>query len=159
MNTLSDEQLKELERLYQKATPGPWPDPDTAADMEISDEEMEHNMRLVYALHNAFPALLSTIQSLRAELAAAKEREQGCHQAVRKHLSDFADSEYVRGCNLLRRAECLGWEAKAKTGKFGEAEMNAHKAANMAFGAYEGIHAALRHLPTLPQPPTKGGEV
>jgi hypothetical protein len=76
------------------------------------------------------------------------------HKAILKHLTNFADDEYVRGCNLLRRPECLGWEAKIKAGKFGEAEMNAHKEANLAFGAYQGISAALKHLP-LPPPPTQ----
>lgn len=59
-------------------------------------------------------------------------------------LQAYADRQYCLGIEQLRRPECLGWEHKLKTGKFGEEEMNAHKKANEHFGAHFGIYAALK---------------
>jgi hypothetical protein len=56
-----------LRKLYAKA-PGPWPDPDTDEDMEISDVDMEAAKRLIYALHNAFPAIDHAIITARQRI-------------------------------------------------------------------------------------------
>jgi hypothetical protein len=67
MSTPSDEQLKELEGLYQK-------------------RGQSDNDRILYEmdLRNKAPALLSTIQALRTELAAWRERGQGLREALDK---------------------------------------------------------------------------
>lgn len=59
-------------------------------------------------------------------------------------LQAYADRQYCLGIEQLRRPECLGWEHKLKTGKFGDAEMAAHKKANEHFGAHFGIYAAIK---------------
>lgn len=75
---LSDEQLKELETLYQKATPEEW----TAFWSDQfgwclkslkSGHLGEKEYGLAAGLHNTFPALLSTIQSLRSRLDEANK--------------------------------------------------------------------------------------
>ncbi len=75
----------------------------------------------------------------------------GSVEALKKHLRAFADNAYCRGIETLRRDECLGWETKAKSGKFGEAEMHAHEKANRYFGAHFGIHEALKTFAPHPQ--------
>lgn len=65
-------------------------------------------------------------------------------------LRAYADRQYCLGIEQLRRNECLGWEHKLKTGKFGEAEMKAHENANRHFGAHFGIYAAIRSAKVTP---------
>ncbi len=71
------------------------------------------------------------------------ESSGGGAEAVFAHMAAFADSEYVRGCHIARRDECKGWEHKAKTGKFGPAEYEAHKQFDEAMGAHFGIYKAI----------------
>lgn len=58
-------------------------------------------------------------------------------------IKDKADYEYCRGCDITKRVECLGWEAKAKSGEYGKAEYDTHKLANEAFGKHKGLHIAI----------------
>jgi hypothetical protein len=59
-------------------------------------------------------------------------------------LRAYADEEYCRGVRMAHRDDaCLGWEAKVKTGKFGQIEHDAHKKMNRHLGAHFGIYAAI----------------
>ena len=75
-------------------------------------------------------------------------------------LRAFADAEYFRGCGIAREDACLGWEQKAKAGKYGEVEHDAHRRLERAmgahFGIYEAIRVALSAAPPAPQPATAG---
>jgi hypothetical protein len=69
-------------------------------------------------------------------------------------LEAYSDAEYVRGCHIAREDACLGWEHKAKTGKYGAAEHATHERLNRAMGAHFGIHEAIRTaLASAPPPP------
>lgn len=60
-------------------------------------------------------------------------------------LRAYADNEYCLGIRMAHREDkCLGWEHKAKTGKFGAAEKEAHTKMDMHLGAHYGIHEAIR---------------
>lgn len=58
-------------------------------------------------------------------------------------LHAYADEEYCRGVRTIQTAPCLGWEAKVKSGRFGQDEKAAHEKANRHFGAHFGIYAAV----------------
>jgi hypothetical protein len=133
MNTLSDEQLKELEGLYQKATQGKWrakgiwlwPGDDSGA---VEFHGSRPDAELAASLHNAFPGLLSAIQSLRAqvqqwkaaheadksvnaslraELAAAKERigELEHNEAAYRQSWEEVKAQAIEASNSLNRAK------------------------------------------------------
>lgn len=57
-----------------------------------------------------------------------------------KGKSDLAYCEYIRQKQLT---ECLGWEQKAKTGKFGEAELKAHCTAAERLGMHRAYADAI----------------
>jgi len=73
-----------------------------------------------------------------------QDAAQALLEAAFVHLAAFADAEYVRGCHISQRDECKGWEHKAKTGKFGQAEYEAHKQFDEAMGAHFGIYKAIK---------------
>jgi hypothetical protein len=72
-------------------------------------------------------------------------------------LLAYADEEYCRALRMFRTEPCLGWEAKAKSGKYGPAEHDAHRKADEHMGAHRGIYAAVRAadamLAASPPPP------
>ncbi len=56
----------------------------------------------------------------------------------------MADRAYCNYIEQLRRDECLGWEHKVKTGKFGEVELKAHKKAAEYLGAHRAFSEAAK---------------
>lgn len=61
-----------------------------------------------------------------------------------ERMQAFADRQYCLGIEMLQRQECLGWEAKVKAGKFGQAHLDAHVQAGRHFGAHFGIYEAIK---------------
>jgi hypothetical protein len=81
---LSDEQLKELEGLYQKATPGLHKvgmEKPAVASQLVADEEF------AVAIHNAFPAL-------RSRLADAQARAEKAEQELKLVRVAFAEASH-----------------------------------------------------------------
>lgn len=70
-------------------------------------------------------ALLARIQTLEDQL-----------RAQRKFLVESANRFYCEACDIARKSETLGWEAKLKFGSFGKAEMDAHAKMNHLFGGH-----------------------
>jgi hypothetical protein len=87
----------------------------------------------------------------RDDLAAGASSETVQTALIFSELARFADNEYVRGCQISRRDECLGWEHKAATGKFGKREYDAHAEVQRAMGAHFGIYRAIAQIRTLVQ--------
>lgn len=96
-------------------------------------------------LHQSIVAnVRKQMQRLEAH-ARADERHKARAELIAE-LHAYADRQYCIGIEQMRRPECLGWEAKVKTGRFGEAEFGAHARANKAFGAHFGIYEAIKGL-------------
>jgi hypothetical protein len=57
-----------------------------------------------------------------------------------------AEKAYCDALAQLRRTECLGWEAKIKSGTFGKAELDAHVKAGKLLGRHEAFAEAERAL-------------
>ncbi|MGB5807790.1 hypothetical protein [Castellaniella sp.] len=80
----------------------------------------------------------------RDQIRAAIEADRADHlRGVTKmvpsdELRSRADAAYSAYIQQMRSRECLGWERKVKTGKFGEAELKAHTKA----GEFLGRHRA-----------------
>jgi len=74
------------------------------------------------------------------------EQAQKQNQALREALREAADNAYVRGCEMLKKTECLGVEYKMSTGRFGKVEFEAHISAAEQFGFYKLAHAFLRQM-------------
>jgi hypothetical protein len=72
----------------------------------------------------------------------ADESDNGCAAAFAKQLNAKADAAYISYIEALRRPECLGWEAKVRAGKFGEAELKAHCLAAERLGMHRAFAAA-----------------
>lgn len=66
-------------------------------------------------------------------------------------LYAFADRQYCAAIEYARRDEALGWESKAKSGRFGADEYACHKKMNEAFGAHFGIYEALKQVVLIPE--------
>ena len=64
-------------------------------------------------------------------------------------LQARADNAYIEYIARLRRDECLGWEIKAKRGKFGEPELKAHTAAAEMLGRHRALSEAAEMLREL----------
>ena len=80
---------------------------------------------------------------------ALQERDQLRAEVERlsaefKQLADTAYCDYIA---QMRRPECLGWEAKIKSGKFGERELNAHTYAGQLLGKHRAYADAARRKP------------
>ncbi len=69
-------------------------------------------------------------------------------------LKNKASRAYCDYIDQLRKSECLGWEQKVKSGKFGAAELKAHNRAHELLGkhrAYTEAAQAIRDLdPWIP---------
>ena len=65
---------------------------------------------------------------------------------ARAEVVELATSKYLEGLNLMQSTLCLGWEAKVKKGAYGQNNHDAHKEANLAFGAHYGIHETIKLL-------------
>jgi len=59
-----------------------------------------------------------------------------------ERLRARADNAYCDYISHMRCDECLGWEIKVERGKFGEAEMKAHRKAAEALGRHKALHEA-----------------
>lgn len=75
------------------------------------------------------------IWQARASIDAAGEVETLRSNIVRR-LQSASDSAYCEYIRTLQRTECLGWEAKVKSGQFGEQELKAHNMANEYLGEH-----------------------
>lgn len=69
--------------------------------------------------------------------------EAGVVEALRATLQGKSDAAYIRYIETLRRDECLGWEAKVHSRKFGEPELKAHTMAAEFLGQHRAFAAAL----------------
>lgn len=77
------------------------------------------------------------------EAAAELRRLDRVNVELVRQMQAFADRQYCLGIEMLKRQECLGWEAKVKAGKFGQAHLDAHVQAGRHFGAHFGIYEAI----------------
>ena len=77
-------------------------------------------------------------------LEAEVERLNRVNAELVERMQAFADRQYCLGIEMLQRQECLGWEAKVKAGKFGQAHLDAHVQAGRHFGAHFGIYEAIK---------------
>lgn len=85
-----------------------------------------------------------------ALIAYAEEAVRQALAAQAAALRAFADRKYCVAIEYARRDEALGWESKAKNGRFGADEYACHKSMNEAYGAHFGIYEALRHAAIIP---------
>ena len=76
--------------------------------------------------------------------AAELRRLERVNAELVERMQAFADRQYCLGIEMLQRQECLGWEAKVKAGKFGQAHLDAHVQAGRHFGAHFGIYEAIK---------------
>jgi hypothetical protein len=91
-----------------------------------------------------------------AAFAASLEQGGGELDAFVKRLRAHADREYCLGIRMAHRDEhCLGWEAKAAGGKFGQPEHDAHKKMNRHLGAHYGIYTAINSAQSAPKADTE----
>ena len=67
-------------------------------------------------------------------------------ELLEDQLRERASRAYCDYIDQLRKTECLGWEQKVKSGKFGEPELLAHKRAYELFGKHVGYNDALKML-------------
>ncbi len=78
------------------------------------------------------------------------ELTQGAHansvQRLVRRFRENRDREYLQYIDALRQKECLGWEAKIKTGVFGGSELNAHCKANEHLGRHLAWNMAIDAL-------------
>jgi len=58
-------------------------------------------------------------------------------------LQGKSDAAYSRYIETLRRDECLGWESKVHSRKFGEPELKAHTLAAEYLGMHRAFAAAV----------------
>jgi hypothetical protein len=58
----------------------------------------------------------------------------------------IGSNAYHRYIELCRKDDCLGWEAKVDCGKFGAAELQAHKDAQEMLGKHRAFTEAARML-------------
>lgn len=65
---------------------------------------------------------------------------------ARAEVVELATQKYLEGMNIMQSIPCLGWEAKVKRGAYGQTNHDAHKEANLNFGAHFGIHEAIKIL-------------
>jgi hypothetical protein len=134
------------------ASPQGLPEPDLEIGTKLVPYEERHfrtpgmAAKLGYTDNLTSYYKLTTVEAL---LTARSDALVKALEAALKHLEQFADNEYVRGIELARRNACLGWEHKAKTGVFGAAEFDAHKAMNLAMGSHFGIYRAIASLRSL----------
>lgn len=87
--------------------------------------------------------------------AAVEEAVRQALAAQADSLRAFADRKYCAAIEYARRNEALGWEEKAKSGRFGQEEYACHKKMNEAYGAHFGIYEALEQI--APPPETRDG--
>lgn len=85
----------------------------------------------------------------------AEEAVRQALAAQADSLRAFADRKYCAAVEYARRNEALGWEEKAKRGRFGHEEYACHKKMNEAYGAHFGIYEALKQI--APPPETRDG--
>lgn len=64
-------------------------------------------------------------------------------------LRAMADAAYADYIKQSCAQECLGWQAKVKNGTFGEAELNAHCAAEEKLGRHQALQEAANMLAEL----------
>lgn len=88
-------------------------------------------------------------------IAYAEEAVRQALAAQAAYLRAFADRKYCAAIEYARRNEALGWEGKAKSGRFGHEEYTCHKKMNEAYGAHFGIYEALEQI--APPPETRDG--
>lgn len=75
-------------------------------------------------------ALINEIEAQRAASSNGK-----VNVAIGAQLSARSDRAYHDYIEQMRKPECLGWEAKVKSGSFGSAELQAHTKAGELLGA------------------------
>ena len=64
-------------------------------------------------------------------------------------LKNKASRAYCDYIDQLRKPECLGWEQKVKSGKFGVTELEAHGRASSLFGKYRAYTEAAQAIRDL----------
>ena len=94
-------------------------------------------------LESAAEVAQERIAELDAEIARISEAES--------EIKKRCDSRYVEMIQNAKKPECLGWEAKAREGKFTQAEFDAHAVGHKLYGEHVAYANALKLLrPTSP---------
>lgn len=90
----------------------------------------------------------TTSHPMRAELATLREQVAAKDRALAKidAVTVHSGSYYCRYISKMESTECLGWEAKARTGVFGINEFNAHAEANRLLGYHQALSDLRRAL-------------
>ena len=82
------------------------------------------------------------IAALESDLArVTQERDE-----ARATIKNRCDACYVEMINRSKQPVCLGWEAKAREGKFGQAEYDAHAVNHRLYGEHVAYAEALKLL-------------
>ncbi len=79
------------------------------------------------------------------------EKATGECQRLREALRDKSDRAYCDYIDQLKKPECLGWEAKVKSGTFGEDELVGHCIAQELLGKHKAFAEALTLLGASPE--------
>lgn len=77
-----------------------------------------------------------------SELEAAVARLRSALEDIRSQ----AGRHYCRSLDQFSKTECLGWEAKVRTGVFGKPEFEAHAEANLRMGRHQGMMEAVKRI-------------
>ena len=75
--------------------------------------------------------------------ATPYEEKPAANADLVAELEALRDRRYCDACDLSKRTECLGWEQKAKDGRYGKPEHEAHKKVDAMFGESKGVHDAI----------------
>jgi hypothetical protein len=79
-------------------------------------------------------------------------------QGMVPDLDGKSTAAYRQYIESMKRDECLGWEHKVKTGRFGEAELKAHCKAAEYLGMHRAYSDAVNLLAAAPSPSQEVGE-
>lgn len=98
---------------------------------------------------------------MNAALSKAEPVGVGVKELI-EQITGESGSAYCQSLRQFEKTECLGWEAKVKSGKFGKEEHDAHRKANELMGRHQGLARAAsilrEHLPSLSLPCKENGE-
>ena len=76
--------------------------------------------------------------------------------ALISHLQALGDRAYCDYIAKMKTNECLGWEEKVRTKKFGQAELTAHTKAGELLGKHRAFAEAVAALTTAAAVPAEG---
>lgn len=107
------------------------------------DGRVFNNMKAF--LHGAITQYIASTPPTQAEAREAGIRETGLLERVQA-VTVQSGSYYCRYIRQMEQTECLGSEAKIKTGVFGKKELDAHSEAHRLLGWHQALVAVRRAL-------------